>query len=56
MHTLTTHDRRTDRGRTPGSMDPDAVAAVFRRNMAALVSERETRLQAPTSPSHLQAA
>ncbi len=56
MRTLTTHqDRRDDRGRTPGAMDLNAVAAVFRRNMAALVGGRETRRQTRTT-SHVRAA
>ncbi len=57
MSTLTTHqDRRADRAWTPGAMDLDAVAAVFRRNMAALVNERETRRQTRIPPSHVRAA
>lgn len=57
MHTLTTHhDRRDDRGWTPGAMDLDAVAAVFRRNMAALVNERETRRATRSPSSHVRAA
>ena len=57
MSTLTTHqDRRAVRAWTPGAMDLDAVAAVFRRNMASLVNERETRRQTRIPPSHVRAA
>ena len=57
MRTHTTHqDRRNDRGRTPGAMNLDAVAAVFRRNMATLVNERESRRQTHTPPPHVRAA
>ena len=57
MRTLTTNqDRRDDRAWTPGAMDLDAVAAVFRRNMAALVNERGTRRQNRNPLSHVRAA
>lgn len=57
MHTLTTRqDRQDDRGWMPGAMDLDAVAAVFRRNMAELDTDRENMRQTRTPPSHVRAA
>lgn len=57
MHNLTTpQDRQDNHGRTSGAMDLDAVATVFRRNMATLVTERATRRQTRPRSSHVPAA
>jgi hypothetical protein len=52
----TSQDHLKSRSRGPGAMDIDAVAALFRRNMAALVNERRVNRLVVIGPSRVWAA